>query len=126
MKSKLKLTAVFEEAEEGGYIAYIEEIPGVNTQGETLKETKENLLDALELVLETRRELANRELSDKKVIVVWKEGKYYVAQCINVDVSSFGASKQDAIKNLDEALELYFEEHAFHPNKRNMPVRIQP
>jgi len=68
MKSKLKLTAVFEEAEEGGYIAYIEEIPGVNTQGETLKETKENLLDALELVLETRRELANRELSDKKVI----------------------------------------------------------
>jgi len=68
MKSKLKLTAVFEEAEEGGYIAYIEKISGVNTQGETLKETKENLLDALELVLETRRELANRELSDKKVI----------------------------------------------------------
>jgi len=42
--------------------------------------------------------------------VVWKEGKYYVAQCINVDVSSFGVSKQEAIKNLDEALELYFED----------------
>ena len=42
--------------------------------------------------------------------IVWKEGKYYVAQCINVDVSSFGTSKQDAIKNLDEALELYFED----------------
>jgi len=36
MVSKLDLNAVFEEAEEGGYIAYIEEISGVNTQGETL------------------------------------------------------------------------------------------
>lgn len=50
MEAKVKLTAVFEEAEEGGYIAYIEEIPGVNTQGETLEEAKENLADALELV----------------------------------------------------------------------------
>ncbi len=45
MKTKLKLTAVFEETEEGGYIAFIEEIPGVNTQGETLEESKANLLD---------------------------------------------------------------------------------
>lgn len=50
MKTKLKLTAIFEEAEEGGYIAFIEEIPGVNTQGETLEETKANLLEAFELV----------------------------------------------------------------------------
>lgn len=42
--------------------------------------------------------------------VVWKEGKYYVAQCLNVDVSSFGKTKNEAIKNLDEALELYFED----------------
>lgn len=41
--------------------------------------------------------------------VVWKEGKYYVAQCLNVDVSSFGKTKKEALKNLDEALELYFE-----------------
>jgi len=42
--------------------------------------------------------------------VVWKEGKYYVAQCLNVDVSSFGKTKNEALKALDEALELYFED----------------
>jgi len=42
--------------------------------------------------------------------VVWKEGKYYVAQCLNVDVSSFGKTKKEALSNLDEALELYFED----------------
>jgi predicted RNase H-like HicB family nuclease len=43
--------------------------------------------------------------------VVWKEGKYYVAQCLNVDVSSFGRTRKEAIANLNEALELYFEGH---------------
>lgn len=42
--------------------------------------------------------------------VVWKESKYYVAQCLNVDVSSFGKTKNEALANLDEALELYFED----------------
>ncbi|KPJ55783.1 hypothetical protein AMJ49_06370 [Parcubacteria bacterium DG_74_2] len=42
--------------------------------------------------------------------VVWKEGKYYVAQCLNVDVSSFGKTKKEALDSLDEALELYFED----------------
>lgn len=42
--------------------------------------------------------------------VVWKEGKYYVAQCLNVDVSSFGKTKREALANLEEALELYFED----------------
>jgi len=42
--------------------------------------------------------------------VVWKEGKYYVAQCLDVDVSSFGKSKKEALKMLQEALELYFED----------------
>ncbi len=41
--------------------------------------------------------------------IVWKEGSYYVAQCLNVDVSSFGKTKKEASKNLQEALELYFE-----------------
>ena len=61
MKTKLKLTAIFEEAEEGGFIAFIEELPGVNTQGETLEESKTNLLEALELVLRTQRELSEKE-----------------------------------------------------------------
>ena len=42
--------------------------------------------------------------------VIWKEGKYYVAQCLNVDVSSFGETRKEALSNLDEALELYFED----------------
>jgi len=42
--------------------------------------------------------------------VVWKEGKYYVAQCLNVEVSSFGNTKKEALENLQEALELYFED----------------
>jgi len=41
---------------------------------------------------------------------VWKEGKFYVAQCLNVDVSSFGKNKKEALKNLKQALELYFED----------------
>ena len=42
-------------------------------------------------------------------IVVWKEQKHFVAQCLNVDVSSFGDTRQEALQNLKEAVELYFE-----------------
>jgi predicted RNase H-like HicB family nuclease len=42
--------------------------------------------------------------------VVYKEDKYYVSQCLNVDVSSFGNTIQEAIDNLNEALALYFED----------------
>lgn len=42
--------------------------------------------------------------------IVWKEGKYYVAQCLNIDVSSFGKTKKAALKNLQEAVELFFED----------------
>lgn len=41
---------------------------------------------------------------------VWKEGQYHVAQCLNVDVSSFGETRKEALNNLKEALELYFED----------------
>lgn len=68
MKASFKLTAVFEEASEGGYISYIEEIAGVNSQGETLEEAKENLAEALELILETQRMLARQDQKDKNVI----------------------------------------------------------
>ena len=43
------MTAVFEQCDEGGFIAYIEEIQGINTQGETLEEARENLTDAVNL-----------------------------------------------------------------------------
>ena len=42
--------------------------------------------------------------------VVWKEGKHYVSQCLNVDVSSYGTTKKEALENLREALELYFQD----------------
>jgi len=42
--------------------------------------------------------------------ILWKEGKYFVAQCLNVDVSSFGKNKKEALDNLREALELYFDD----------------
>ena len=43
------------------YVAWVEEIPGVNTQGRTLKEARENLKEALELILEANRELATKQ-----------------------------------------------------------------
>ncbi len=50
------------------YLGWIEEIPGANTQGKTLKEAKENLKEALLLILETNRILNKREISKGKVI----------------------------------------------------------
>lgn len=41
--------------------------------------------------------------------IVYQEGEYYVAQCLNVDVSSFGETIDEAISNLKEAVELYLE-----------------
>ena len=46
-------TAVYQAAEEGGYIAWAEELPGAITQGETLEEARENLAEAIQLVLDT-------------------------------------------------------------------------
>lgn len=40
---------------------------------------------------------------------VWREGDWYVAQCLEVDVASQGESEEEALANLREALELYFE-----------------
>jgi len=45
--------------------------------------------------------------------IVYKENEYYVSQCLNVDVSSFGNTFQEAIDNLNEALELYFDKPNF-------------
>ncbi len=41
--------------------------------------------------------------------VVWKEDKYFVSRYINVEVSSFGETIEESVKNLKEAVELYFE-----------------
>ena len=64
----LELTAVFREAPEGGYVAFVEELPGANTQGETLDEARANLREAVELVLEANRVLSEEDLVGQKVI----------------------------------------------------------
>lgn len=70
MKSIFGLTAVFQEAEEGGYIGFIEEIPGINTQGETLDEAKTNLQEAFELVMDTTKKLGDEQLKNTNYIKV--------------------------------------------------------
>ena len=65
---QLEFTAVFKEAPEGGYVAFVEELPGANTQGETLDEARENLREAVGLVLESNRVLAEQELGADPVI----------------------------------------------------------
>jgi predicted RNase H-like HicB family nuclease len=63
----LRLTAVFLKVPEG-YIGFVEELPGANTQGKTLEETRENLREAIELVLEANRILAEESLEGRDVI----------------------------------------------------------
>ncbi len=68
---ELTLTAVFEEvpaSEGGGYAAYVEELPGANTQGDTLEEARANLRDAVLQLLEARKMILGEEVSGHKVI----------------------------------------------------------
>ena len=62
----MTFTAVFMPVPEG-YIGFVEEIPGANSQGETLDEARENLREAVQLVLEANRELAEQALIGQKV-----------------------------------------------------------
>ena len=62
-----KYTAVFEQ-DGAWWIGYVEELPGANTQGKTLEEARENLKEAVQLVIEANRELAQREEKGKSVI----------------------------------------------------------
>ena len=62
----MQLTAVFIQVPEG-YIAFVEELPGANTQGDTLEEARENLHEAVTLVLEANRELAEKSLVGQAV-----------------------------------------------------------
>ena len=60
-------TAVFQKTEDW-WIAFVEELPGANTQGRTINEARENLKEAVELILKSNRELSERELIGKHVI----------------------------------------------------------
>lgn len=63
-----QFTAVYQPAAEGGYVAFVLELPGANTQGETLAEARANLREAVELVLEANRTLAEADLAGPDVI----------------------------------------------------------
>ncbi len=63
----MQLTAVFVRVPEGGYVAFVEELPGANTQGSTLEEARENLREAVALVIESNRELAEESLRGQAV-----------------------------------------------------------
>jgi len=67
----LTLTAVFEEVSEpegGGYVAYVEELPGAISEGDTLEEARANLRDAIEILLEANRALTGKPHPGQKII----------------------------------------------------------
>ena len=68
MPTQLELTAVFRPDPQGGYSAYVEELPGANSQGETLDEARENLREAVTLVIEANRALAAEDAAGADVI----------------------------------------------------------
>jgi len=63
----MRFTAVFRKVPEG-YIGFVEELPGANTQGETLEKVRANLREAVELILDSHRALAEQELAGVDVI----------------------------------------------------------
>ncbi len=62
-----KFTAVYEKVDEG-WIGYVEELPGANTQGRTKEEVRENLKEAIQLIIEANRELARSEFQGRDII----------------------------------------------------------
>jgi len=63
----IEITAVFEKVPEG-YIGFVEELPGANTQGRTLAEVRANLREAAAMVLEANRALARADVDEENVI----------------------------------------------------------
>lgn len=64
---EFQLTAVYHRVREG-YIGFVQELPGANTQGATLDEVRKNLQEAVELVIEANRSLSEEDLGDSEVI----------------------------------------------------------
>jgi len=63
----MKLTAIFQKVPEG-FIGFVEELPGANTQGATLDEVRHNLNEVVELVLEANRALSEESIQGQQVI----------------------------------------------------------
>jgi predicted RNase H-like HicB family nuclease len=63
----MNLTAIYVRCPEGGYAAFVEELPGANTQGETIEEARANLREATALVIEGYRLLAEESVAGAEV-----------------------------------------------------------
>lgn len=69
MLKRIELTAIYEPCDEGGFIAYIQEIPGINTQGDTLENAKENLADAINIMFQETRSVFKKSFLPKRKII---------------------------------------------------------
>jgi predicted RNase H-like HicB family nuclease len=67
LNMQVQLTAVFKKVPPG-YVGFVEELPGANTQGATLEEARTNLMEAIQMVLEANRTLAQESLEGQDVI----------------------------------------------------------
>lgn len=65
----MKFTAIIEKGENGWFVGQVQEIPAALSQGKTIQEVKDNLLDALKLILEVNKELTEKEYIDKSTFV---------------------------------------------------------
>lgn len=63
----MKFTAIFEQVGEW-WLGYVEELPGANTQGKTLDEARENLREAVQLIIEVNRELLSEQIEGHEII----------------------------------------------------------
>ena len=64
----MKMTAVYMKVPQG-YIGFVEELPGANTQGETLEEAKANLQEAIEMTFEANRVLARESMAEFQDVI---------------------------------------------------------
>ncbi|MDQ6764132.1 MAG: type II toxin-antitoxin system HicB family antitoxin [Bacteroidota bacterium] len=64
----IKFTAIIEKSNDGWYVGQVEEMPSAISQGKTVNELKDNLVDALKLLMETNRELLEKEYEGKTVV----------------------------------------------------------
>ncbi|MBS1526559.1 MAG: type II toxin-antitoxin system HicB family antitoxin [Bacteroidetes bacterium] len=64
----MKFTAIIETGENGWYVGQVEELPAAIAQGKTIDELKENLLDAVRLLLDTNKEITEKEYHGKTII----------------------------------------------------------
>jgi predicted RNase H-like HicB family nuclease len=67
LEADMKLTAIFENVGEW-WLGYVEELPGANTQGKTLDEARENLREAVQLIIEVNRELLMEQIAGHEII----------------------------------------------------------